>query len=181
MRGIFFFQSFIWACVRRAWFVRITMEYLREKGERCGEEEGGRILYPSSWTCLSFFGTMGRHHSNLGGAPFFGKVPWMRQPSRSKAATLADGFGSPLMACRQERVGPRAGESQRKADAFKFSTELDLWKSGNTATLVSAILLRELRTYASVLCVMGRGLGNRGRVSEWSLAISGRQRISALL
>lgn len=126
-------------------------------------------MYPSSWTCLSFFGTMGRHHSNLGGAPFLGKEPWMRHPSRSKAATLADGFGSPLMACKQERLGPRAGESQRKADSL--SAEREVSKSGNTATAVSATLLRaSRRTYVSGLYVMGRGLGSRGRVCEWSLA-----------
>ena len=55
----------------------------------------------------------------------------MRQPSRSNAATLDEGLGSPLTPWRHERFGPRDGEIQRKVEV-SVVVEPRLSKMGNT-------------------------------------------------
>lgn len=132
-----------------------------------------RDTHPSSYTCLSLFGTTGRHHSNRVSEDFalsFFPAPWdetMRHPSKSKAATFDLGSGARLIPWRHVFAGPRAG-AQEKAEcaASGFKNKENTIKG--SAPSVSGEHERDVRLGAllALSCVLGSSTSSAARLRD---------------
>lgn len=134
----------------------------------------GKVAHPSASVSLSFLGTLPRHHWNDGALSFvFFLVPCedcIKQPSRSNAATLVDGFGSRLTPCKHVLPVPKRGSQRKVSGCFSGFSSAVFANIGNTTQSHVSDQKRDINSRADIsgLCWMALARGARARAQSVS-------------